>query len=351
MLNGGKPVLLIDGAQGEGGGQVLRTSLTLAMCTGRELRIRNIRARRAKPGLLRQHLTCLQAAAAISRGHTTGAELGSSAVTFRPGPVQPGQYRFAIGSAGSTSLVLQTVLLPLALAGGVSELLLEGGTHNGNAPSVDFMVESFLPVLAALGCSVDVSLERHGFYPAGGGAWRVRIQPLQRWQPLALIARPPLVRREAVAISANIPSHVTSRELAYVQKKCAWHNGELQQRLVSARGQGNLVSLRLHFAGVSALFEVAGERGVSAERVAGRAVRAMQVYLRSTAAVDEYLADQLILPLALGAGGEFTTTAPSQHLLTNIAVVADVLGVDIALTQVAESLWRVKVEAWQKHSG
>jgi len=343
MVGEKQNITVIDGAQGEGGGQILRSSLTLAMCLGRPVRIENIRAGRKKPGLLRQHLTCLRAAQAICDAEVTGDEMGASCVTFRPGKVQSGEYRFAIGSAGSTALVFQTLLLPLLLADGVSELHLEGGTHNGMSPSYDFIAQCFLPVLAKMGARVEVELERYGFYPAGGGAWRARVHPVESLAPLALLDTGRVLSQTAVATSARIPGHVTARELEWVQKKCLWPEASLQQRLVDSVGPGNILSLRVEMEPVTEIFEVVGEKSLSAERVAGRAIQALQQYLSAGVPVAEHLADQLILPLLLGSGGRFNTLKPSSHLLTNIDVIRVWTGVDVQVEPIAGGHWQVVV--------
>ncbi|TNC84007.1 MAG: RNA 3'-phosphate cyclase [Thalassolituus sp.] len=341
-------MIVIDGSQGEGGGQIFRTALTLAMCNGETVRIENIRAGRAKPGLLRQHLTCLRAAQAICNAQVSGDKLGSQKVTFTPGSVQPGEYRFAVGSAGSTTLVFQTVFLPLALSRGESELYLEGGTHNDMAPSVDFINHSFLPVLAELGWATELELERYGFYPSGGGAWRVRIHPAGTIRALALAQRGEISEQRAVAVSANIPAHVTARELEQVHKRCYWPKADLQQKLVRSIGPGNIVSLRLKMPELTAVFEASGAKAITAERVAGKAIKAMRNYLSSDAVVCEHLADQLILPLVLGQGGHFTTLELSQHLRTNIDVVKQLTGANIGLKQLAKHCWQVNVEPLDK---
>ncbi|WP_413663986.1 RNA 3'-terminal phosphate cyclase [Microbulbifer sp. CNSA002] len=333
----------IDGAQGEGGGQILRTSLTLSVCLGVPVRIKNIRAGRKKTGLLRQHLACLRAAKAISNAEVSGEQLGASEITFAPGKVRPGKYHFPIGSAGSTSLVFQTVLLPLLLADSASELRFEGGTHNKSAPSFDFMVHAYLPLLARMGAGVEVALDDYGFYPAGGGSWRARVQPLSQWSKLELTERGELLNREAVATSAYIPAHVAQRELAQVHRKCEWPSEQLHQRQVKSQGPGNLLSLRLQFEKVTEVFESTGEQGLSAERVAQRGISQMQRYLNSSVPVGEYLADQLLLPMALGTGGRFRTINPSPHLLTNIEVIRNVIGTEIQLTKFCDNDWEVWV--------
>lgn len=334
---------VIDGSQGEGGGQIFRTSLTLAMCLGQTVRIENIRAGRRKPGLLRQHLTCLRAAQEICNAEVSGDELGSGTVSFKPGTVKPGEYKFSIGSAGSSTLVFQTVFMPLVLAGGVSELVLEGGTHNGMAPSFDFIEHSFLPQMKKMGIHADVELDQFGFYPAGGGAWRARIHPADQIKPLDLMARGKLLGQTAVATSSRIPEHVTQRELDWVQQKCEWPEVDLKQRLVKSAGPGNIVSLRLQMENVTEVVEVVGERSVSAERVAGKAIAEVKRYLASEIAAGEHLADQLVLPMALGVGGSFITAKPSQHLLTNIEVISQWMPVDIQLTETNEGQWSVNI--------
>ncbi|MFC6922513.1 RNA 3'-terminal phosphate cyclase [Microbulbifer taiwanensis] len=334
-------MLVIDGSQGEGGGQIFRTSLTLSMCLQKPVRIKNIRAGRSKPGLLRQHLACLRAGQAICGAEISGDELGSTEVIFKPGRVVPGEYRFAIGSAGSTSLVFQTVLLPLLLSDGVSEVCLEGGTHNGHAPSFDFIEKSFLPLMAQLGYRAEIELERYGFYPAGGGQWRALIQPVQELKPLDLTSRGALLATEAVVTSAQIPGHIAKRELQQIRKRCHWPEEVLHRRQVESAGPGNIVSLRAFSEQITEVAEVVGEKQLSAERVAGRAAKAMKRYLEADVPVGEHLADQILLPMVLGKGGRFTTLEPSLHLQTNIEVIRQLTGVEVALTKESDFVWSV----------
>ncbi|OUS30522.1 RNA 3'-terminal-phosphate cyclase [Gammaproteobacteria bacterium 45_16_T64] len=338
--------VVIDGAQGEGGGQVFRTSLSLAMCLGKSVRIENIRAGRAKPGLLRQHLTCLRAAQTICNAKVIGDDLGSTEVVFVPGTVKAGEYHFQIGSAGSTTLVFQTVLLPLLLADEVSELYLEGGTHNGMSPSYDFIVECFLPVLQSLGCRVETSLEQVGFYPAGGGAWRARIYPMNAASGIDkvdLVTRGGQQAELAMAMSSKIPEHVTQRELTHIQQRCRWSESVLRQRLVKSSGPGNIVSLQVNMGNITEVFECVGERNLSAEKVASRAITQMNRYLRAGVPVGEYLADQLLLPMVLGSGGKFRTLNPSMHLLTNIDVIRMMSRKSITAEKIEEDCWEISV--------
>jgi RNA 3'-terminal phosphate cyclase (ATP) len=325
-------VLTIDGAQGEGGGQILRTALALSMATGTPFRIEKIRAGRAKPGLLRQHLTAVNAAAAVSAAEVDGAVLGSQDVVFRPGAVKPGEFRFAVGTAGSTGLVLQTVLPPLLTASAPSVLTLEGGTHNPWAPPFDFLARAFLPILGRMGAMVDARLDRAGFYPAGGGHWTVRIPPVDRLAPLTLLDRGPILRRRARAIVARLSPRIADRELAVVRDRLGWSQEELEVVVVEeARGPGNVLLLEIESAHVTEIFTGFGQVGVRAEAVAEGAVRETRQYLAAGVPVGPHLADQLLLPLALGRGGAFRTTALSRHSSTNLEVIRAFLSTSVSV--------------------
>lgn len=327
-------MITIDGSQGEGGGQILRSALTLSLATGTPFRIERIRAGRAKPGLLRQHLTAVKAAAAISRAAVTGAELGSTALGFAPGPVAAGDYEFAIGSAGSTLLVLQTVLLPLALADAPSWLRLQGGTHAMAAPSFDFAARAFLPLLHRMGFHARAALHRHGFYPAGGGVIEVEIMPRGRPAPLVLDQRGALLSRRVEAVVTHLPLHVATREIAAVAKTLCWpEESIIPGRAVAAGGPGNCLTVTVAHEHVTEVFTGHGQPGVPAEAIAAATAKAVRLYLASQAPVGPHLADQLLLPMALGAGGRFLTVEPTPHTLTNIAVIGAFLGPRIAVAR------------------
>lgn len=318
--------LIIDGSLGEGGGQILRTALSLAMCQQQPIQVRNIRAGRSKPGLMRAHLTAVRAAAEICNAQVQGAKLGSRRLSFTPGAVVPGNYRFAIGTAGSTTLLLQTVLPALLQASASSRLTLEGGTHNKWAPSADFIQQVYLPLLARMGAKATLQLERHGFYPQGGGLAQVEIEPWCEPASLTLLERGEPVGRSAFAKVSFVPESVARRELGTVQQKLGWLDQELHAQHVASPGPGNVLSLCLAYTEVCEVFEAHGEPRVSAERVAKQAVRQVRDYLAADYPVGEYLADQLLLPLVLGAGGVFRTGKLSQHTRTNIKVIAQFLG-------------------------
>jgi RNA 3'-terminal phosphate cyclase (ATP) len=337
-------MIQIDGAYGEGGGQIVRTSLALSLVTGRPFNITNIRAGRRKPGLMRQHLTALNAAAKIGDADVKGNEIGSRAFIFTPGSVKPGRFRFAIGTAGSCTLVLQTVLPALLTADGPSELILEGGTHNPYAPPFDFLDKAFLPLLNRMGASVAAVLERPGFYPAGGGKLQVAIQPSQKLKPIELPTRGRIRNRSARAMVSNLPLSIARRELKIVAETLQWDADSLEAAEVkNAKGPGNILTLEIESESLTEVFTGFGQRGVSAEKVAGRAVKMVQEYLAGDLPVGRYLADQLLIPLAMAGGGKFRTLSPSRHTTTNIAIIKQFLEVDIRLKVIGDNQFEIEI--------
>ena len=335
----------IDGAQGEGGGQVLRTALSLSACRGLPVHIRHIRQGREKPGLMRQHLACVKALAEVCGGEVRGAFIGSKAIEFIPGPIRAGTYDFSIGSAGSTTLVFQTVLPALLLADKPSHLTLTGGTHNPMAPSVDFIEQSFLPVLRKMGCEFELKLNRYGFYPVGAGQWTISIYPPETFRPLAIENRGQLLEATGHCVSAGIPGHVVVREKAQLLKKLQWPNAAIALEQVESLGAGNYLRLNLRYEGITETFDSIGKVGVSAERVATEAIEAMRRYQSYGAPVGHYLADQLLLPMCLGAGGAFVTEPLSLHCQTNVEVIRQMTGLDLRINEVEEKRqWRILLE-------
>ena len=336
----------LDGSRGEGGGQILRSALSLAMVTGLAFRIERIRAGRPKPGLLRQHLAAVQASAAICGAQVRGDALGSTTLQFMPGPLRGGDYDFAIGSAGSCTLVLQTVLPALLRAEVASTLKLSGGTHNPFAPPAHFLQRAFLPLLAKMGARVDLQIRRCGFYPAGGGELLVRIEPCAALKPLHLGARGAAVRVYAESLVAAVPAQVAKRELAAVQTALGLGGEALIVRgLPADQGPGNVLMITCEHEQLSEVVVAFGERGVSAEQVAARAVAEMRGYLDSSIAVGEHLADQLLLPLAMAGAGSFTTSAPSGHTLTNAETIAKFLPVEFGFETLGANQARVTLAA------
>jgi len=295
-------MLTIDGSFGEGGGQIVRSSLALSLVTGRPVTIDHIRAGRKKPGLMRQHLTAVQAATKIGRASVEGDTLGSRHLVFEHGDVVPGDYHFAISTAGSTTLVLQTVLPALMTASGESNLVLEGGTHNPFAPPFDFLARTYLPLVASMGPKVTTALKRPGFYPAGGGCLEVHIQPATSLGPLELNERGPIVSRRVRALVANLPRHIAQRECDTITEKTGWDASCFSvEEANGSRGPGNVVMIELESEQVTEVFTGFGKMGVRAEQIASGVLRDARHYLKADAPVGEYLADQLMLPLGIGA--------------------------------------------------
>ncbi|RMI20446.1 MAG: RNA 3'-terminal phosphate cyclase [Calditrichaeota bacterium] len=352
-------MVTIDGSFGEGGGQILRTALTLSLITGKPFRIVHIRANRKRPGLLRQHLTAVQAAARIGQARVRGAggsphlSPGERELTFEPGTVQPGEYRFSIGSAGSATLVLQTVLLPLVVgatspSGGTTRVVVEGGTHNPLAPPFDFLEKAYIPLLNRMGAAVTAHLERYGFYPAGEGRIVVTVQPTGPLRPLHLPERGEIVDMRARAVVANLPVHIARRELKVIAGEMGLAPGQLEIREIRrAPGPGNVVTLEVVAEQVTEVFTGFGRKGLPAEKVAGGVVAAARRYLEAEVAVGEHLADQLLLPLAVAGEGSFSTLPLTPHAETNIHVIRQFLDLEI---EVAGTGGRRLVKMWQKSS-
>jgi RNA 3'-terminal phosphate cyclase (ATP) len=337
-------MLEIDGAHGEGGGQILRSSLALSLVTGTPFRIVNIRAGRKRPGLMRQHLTAVQAAAEVGQARVMGAEVGSRNLTFQPGAVRSGDYRFSVGTAGSATLVLQTVFPALALAKGRSTVTVEGGTHNPMAPPFDFLARAFLPLIDRMGPRSTAVLEQPGFYPAGGGRFRVTIEPAAMFERLSLVERGEIRGRRATAVVALLPRTIAERELKQIRDRLNWDPSALRiESVAKAVGPGNVVSVEIESEHVTELFTGFGERGVSAEQVGTNVANEAAEYLAAGAPVGRHLADQLLLPMALGDGGAFRTLKPSGHTLTHVELLRSFIGTEIQVKAAGEAAWDIAV--------
>jgi RNA 3'-terminal phosphate cyclase (ATP) len=321
-------MIQLDGAAGEGGGQILRTALSLSMITGQAFRIENLRAGRAKPGLLRQHLTAVLAAAEVCGASVDGAVLGSTALSFTPGTVRSGEYKFAVGTAGSATLVLQTLLPALMVAKGRSVVSVEGGTHNMAAPPFDFLQKTFLPLVRSMGPEITIRLHRYGFYPAGGGGISMEINPVDRLSELHLPLEMACTEITATAIVANLPGHIAARELAAVAERLEIAKDGLETvETKNSVGPGNVLMVECHAEEVVHVFTGFGKVGVSAEAVAGVAISQARKFIECKVSADEHLADQLLLPMAIGGGGSFSTWELSNHSLTNMTVIKAFLNV------------------------
>lgn len=355
-------VLKIDGSTGEGGGQIIRSALSLSMLTGIPIEITNIRAGRSKPGLMRQHLACLQASQQIAAAKVKGDYLGSTAFSFIPNAVQSGNYTFDIGSAGSTTLVLQTVLPALLFANtdssAISTVTIKGGTHNPLAPTYDFLKQAFIPALAKLDMEVEIKLSQAGFAPVGGGEIIATTKPFMRRAdtlPFTLTERGKLTHIALVANVLNLDYDICLRELA--SAKSALIDAGIYEALITTQsnklqgiGEGNTCyALVTHQIGRSEslhqeIFTLLGEKRTSAEKMGNRLAGLVKRYVFKTdALVDEYLTDQLLLPLALAGGGEFTARTISQHTETQAWLIEQFLPVEIKFEAIDEDRTLVRI--------
>ncbi|MBK5072766.1 RNA 3'-terminal phosphate cyclase [Budviciaceae bacterium CWB-B4] len=329
----------IDGSKGEGGGQILRSGLSLSMLTGKAVRFTHIRAGRSKPGIMRQHLTAILAAQQICAAQVSGATLNSTELTFIPGQIKSGDYQFDLGGAGSCALVLQTLLPALWSANGESRVRLSGGTHNPMAPSTSFLQQVWLPLMDRMGAKSTLLVHRCGFYPAGGGEVEITVYPVKQWQTLHLLQRGKLIEIGAQSLIADVPDSVARRELNIVKQQLKVEESKLSSVDVSsARCAGNALLVKLQFEHLTELFCTIGTKGKAAAKVAQEACDEAQAYLTSTAAVGEYLADQLLLPMAIAGEGSFTTSEITDHLSTNALVICQFLNCRIDIQSVDQRI-------------
>ena len=320
----------INGASGEGGGQILRSALTLSMITGQPFRMINIRANRPKPGLMRQHLVAVQAAAQICNADTGSASVGAQTLEFNPGKIKGGEYQFAIGTAGSCTLVLQTLIPALLYADAPSTINITGGTHNMMAPPAHFLQRSYGRVLTDMGVKLDIQLKRFGFYPAGGGEIVARIDPCVQLNSIELMESGERVAGYAESFIAGVPLSVANRELECIGTGMGWNESQLFVRgLSNDQGPGNALLMTLEQKNVTNVFSEFGEKMVRSETVAKNLIAQIRRFITSGATVGENLADQIMLPFALAGGGRFTTSIVTQHAKTNAEIISRFLPVEI----------------------
>ncbi|MDB4947001.1 MAG: 3-terminal phosphate cyclase [Labilithrix sp.] len=319
--------LVIDGSAGEGGGQILRSSLALSMATGTPFVLENIRAGRKKPGLMRQHLTAVKAAAAACGAEIEGATLGSARLVFRPGPVVTGDLVLDIGSAGAVGLVLQTLAFPLALAtgaAGVSRITVRGGTHAAWAPPHPFLEAAWLPLVRRAGADIDLELARPGFYPAGGGEMVMTVASTERpLRPLHIGEGGVLGTLRLRAIVSRLREGIARRELAAAAELLGDSSVDMASEIVESAGPGNAMWLvaRDEATGVTNVFSGFGEAGVPAEDVGRGVAESFLAWRASGTSIEPHLADQVMLPVALAGGGSFTCNELTLHARTNMAVI------------------------------
>lgn len=329
-------MLKIDGSYGEGGGQIIRTALTLSCVTATAVEIHHIRAGRSKPGLRPQHLTCVQAAAEICDAEVYGDQVGSQQLTFIPSkPPKPGEYHWDIKTAGAATLVMQTVLLPLVMAEGASEIRVEGGTHVPFSPSGHYLRDVYVPMLIQSGAEVFVSLPRFGWYPKGGGEIVAKLEGWAQLHGQNMLERGELERVFGVALTTRLPSHIPQRMTDEAIKLLDGLGVPIDirpQRDNSSHSAGAGIFLTAEYANGRAGFSVLGEPGLPSEKVAEHAALALRGFHKSIASVDAHLADQLVLVLALAEGeSQFITPEITDHLKTNCWVISQFLDREIKL--------------------
>jgi len=335
--------IIIDGAHG--GGQLLRSSLTLSMVTGFPFHMTNIRgARKPKPGLMRQHLTCVKAAQEVCGATVEGAEIGSQELVFRPGAIKAGDYHFAIGTGGSTTLVLQTLIPALLQADGVSTVRIEGGTHNPMAPPFDFIDACYLPALRRMGVRIAVTLERTGFMQAGGGSIMAEIHPLKKWKRLALLERGEMVRTFGTVLHAHLPPNIAEREQFTAAQGLGWPREEIAIKAASdSKGPGSIIMLGAEYENITEVISAVAQMGRTAESVGTSAAKGLGLYLGNSGAVGVHLADQLLLPMALAGTGSFTTFAMSKHTQTHMDLIPKFLPVSFKVEELEQGVRLIKV--------
>ncbi len=332
----------IDGSFGEGGGQILRTALSLSCITGDTLNLFNIRKGRKKPGLMPQHITCVNAAAMISHAQVTGNEKGSMELTFSPEDVRAGRYMFDIGTAGSCSLVFQTLLPPLIFSGEPSNITIKGGTHVPFSPPYHYISGVFLPMLNRIGVEVESSIMRYGFYPKGGGEVSFRIQPIRQVKGMNLISRGALLFVHGLSGVSNLPVSIAERQKMSMIQNLQPVKADMQVIEVSSHGQGTFVFLKGEYEHAPAGFSSLGERGKPAEAVGKEAAEQFIDFHNSTACLDPHLADQIVLYLSLAQeDSSFTTPRITQHLITNLWVIEKFLNVRYEIQGELDSEGRV----------
>ncbi len=324
----------IDGSLGEGGGQVLRSSLTLSAMTGQEFRIVNIRAKRKNPGLRHQHLNAVLAAVEICGADVSGGNISSPEITFYPNKIRTGKYRFDIGTAGSTSLVLQTVLLPLSKADEPSTVTITGGTHVAWSPCFHYLDLNYLPFLWKVGLDVHLRMEQAGFYPGGGGQIRATIEPSKTISPLQLLKRGRLLEIRGISAVAKLARNIATRQRRQVIGRLGRRFPLNDIRIVdiSAPSPGSLILLLAEFEHSQVCYFALGQKGKSADKVADVAIDEFEAFIATDGVIDQYLADQLLLPLAFADGpSEIYTSQVTEHLVTNAEVIRTFLPVDVKI--------------------
>lgn len=334
MVGVEQKVIEIDGSYGEGGGQILRTALALSAILNKPFTIHRIRSRRKNPGLQAQHLEAVEALARITEAQTEGVKFGSQKITFIPQKIVPGDYQIEVRTAGSVTLLLQAVFLPLCLSGGISGVTLIGGTHVPWSPSFHYLSEVFLPTLRWMGVSAGAAIEKWGFFPRGGGKIQLKIDPVHELRPISLVNRGSLKLIRGISAVSNLPEHVAERQkeqaLGRIRRDLKVDAEITIQQDVPSNGPGSFLFLLAEYEKVFAGFSSLGSRGKPAEKVADEALDSLKDFMESDGCIDPHLADQLIPFMAMAKGiSSFSTTRVTEHLLTNLWVISHFLEVKV----------------------
>ena len=319
---------------GEGGGQVLRTSLSLSLITQQPFAIHQIRAKRKPPGLRPQHLGSVIAAKDICSGRVIGEELGSKSIKFFPGSIKSGNYTFDIGTAGSTSLLLQTIYLPLSFANHYSKVTIYGGTHVPWSPCFHYIAWNWLPYLSSIGIDLSVSMERAGYYPEGGGKIIAQMSPLKKLSPINLLQRGKVKEIRGISAVSNLPRKIAERQRDQVVRRLGtrYPLNDIRIKDLPSNNKGTILFLMIECEHTRACFFGLGELGKPAEGVADDAIEATLNFLNCDGAIDPFLADQLLLPSAIiKSTSIFTTSKVTNHLLTNAKIIMQFLPVEIRI--------------------
>ena len=326
--------IVIDGSVGEGGGQILRTSLTLSLLTKKTLRIHNIRSKRSSPGLKQQHLTALKAAAEISNAQVEGDFPGSQEVLFVPGEINPGKYSFKIPTAGSTTLVMQTIFMPLSSASKASHVSITGGTHVPWSPPYHYLEWQWLPWMEQIGYPGKIELGQCGYYPAGGGRLSCAVFPAETIKPLQVAMRSKLVQIRGISAASNLPRDIPNRQrLRFVSRLGpSYPLNDIRSAVLPGQGKGTFLTVLLEFERTTACFTSLGKKGKRAEMVADELVKQVEEYLDTSGCVDSYLPDQLLIPLSFANGqSSIQTSKITLHLMTNAEIIQQFLPVRISI--------------------
>ncbi|MBF0226142.1 MAG: RNA 3'-terminal phosphate cyclase [Desulfobacterales bacterium] len=338
-------MITIDGSFGEGGGQILRSALALSMITGKPFNIINIRASRKKPGLMAQHLAAVNASHKIGQAEVTGNTISSTELYFKPNGILSGSFNFDTGTAGSGTLVFQTIMPALIKASCNSNIIFKGGTHNPFAPPYDFIDKAFIPLLKRMNINISSNIERYGFYPRGGGKFSLSIQPLTKTSNLNLLERGRIKKIKALSIVSQLPISIAEREIDAALKKLKLNrNDTMIHSVKNPVGPGNAFIIEVESENITEIFTGFGERGVKAEDVADKTISEVNEYINAEVPIGENLADQLLIPMVITGGGRFLTLTPSQHTLTNIEIIKKFVDADFKLTEHSKNKWELEIK-------